>query len=240
MREELKEIHELKRLLTTTRLTQLDRKAIEARIQELMSVQKADRPQTKTLSPYLLGTFDRPTSAPPSQAVSEPSRSEPLLAPPIPSQPPAEVNLEAPARPEPPVASLSPDEIERRCRLLAEIADRIVLLRALWATTLSFEVTRDAEAWLSKLQEIARTIPEEAAERALGRHAGFLTQAVQPMTKPQIPEALQERLLPPSVPSDWNSAAITELYFTSCGHETNAERHRPANSLPDGLDQFIL
>ena len=58
----------------------------------------------------------------------------------------------------PPVV-LTAQEIETRSKLLADIADRITLLRAVWATTLSFEVARERDAWLSKLQEIAATMP---------------------------------------------------------------------------------
>lgn len=59
------------------------------------------------------------------------------------------------------MAPLTPEEIAERTKLLADIADRIMLLCAAWATTLSFEILREGETWLRKLQQIAATMPRE-------------------------------------------------------------------------------
>src|SRR6185437_16107532 len=71
MQEKQKEAQDLKRLLRTTRLTALDRKAIEARIEELSPSQRSeDRPQAP--SPYLLGVFDRPKPSHETTLISGP------------------------------------------------------------------------------------------------------------------------------------------------------------------------
>lgn len=68
MQEKRKEVLELKKLLTTTRLTKLDRQAIEARIEERSRGPSKER--QRTLSPYLLVVFDRPIPAPTTERVS--------------------------------------------------------------------------------------------------------------------------------------------------------------------------
>jgi hypothetical protein len=243
MHEDQREIRRLEKLLTTTRLTESDRQAIQARIQELMSsAQKPSEAITRPLSPYLLGTFDRPAPAPPSQGVSGPiTAPQPEPQKLASSQPPSEVNSGDSAREERPLPSVSPEEIESRCKLLADIADRIAWLRAFRAVNLSFEVAREAENWLSKLQEIAGTIPKEEAERALGRHVGLLTQPVQAISRPQIPERLQERILAPSAPNSRNGEVMSEIYFHLHAYDrAEPQKQRPPNSVPGGLDQFIL
>lgn len=170
MQQSQKEIHDLKRLLTTTRLTALDRQAIEARIEELSpSRRNEERPQAR--SPYLLGVFDRPK--PSREATSDSSGPQPQHSAAIQSelQPPREEPevSASPSAPSPP----TPEEIERIGKQLLDIAERIVLLRSVWASTLSTEVGREEKCWLAKLQELAKTIPRELAEQALGPHIGL-------------------------------------------------------------------
>lgn len=159
MRDELNEIYRLKKLLTTARLTVSDRTAIANRLQDLKAA--SQKPKREPLSPYLLGTFDRPAPSP-----DRPTGSEALAPQPPSLAVPAESDAgepEVPSKAEPPVAQLSKDEVESRCKLLSDISDRIMLLRAVWANTLSFEVARETEAWLKKLQDVAETIAREAA-----------------------------------------------------------------------------
>lgn len=114
-----------------------------------------------------------------------------------------------------------------------------MLLGAVWANTLSFEVMREAEAWVKKLQEIAATMPREAAENALGSHVGLLTQPVQTIAKPQIPQDLQERVLPPSAPSGKYADTRSELYWWRVAPERPREPQHPPGYLPDGLQSLV-
>jgi hypothetical protein len=239
MREELKELHELKRLLTTTRLTVLDRRAIEARIEELLpSNQEPASRKAEPPSLYLLGTFDRPTPAQQSQSSPQPTPEPQPSARDVPSkaaaQPHASEEQTEIAEP-----VLAPEEIERRSQLLADITDRITLLRAVWATTLSFDVAREIEAWLRKLQETATTVPKEAAERALGRHVGLLTTPVQTISKPQISEKIQELLLPPSAPSLDHADILSQVYWRRFARQQPREPEHPAGYIPDGLQSLV-
>jgi hypothetical protein len=227
MRDELREVHHLKRLLTTTRLTESDRRAIEARIQELQASQ--EKAKREPLSPYLLGTFDRPKQQPlqpqPLPQVPEPRPSpapEESNAPPASSQPEAGDEGKRPEE-----LPLTPGEIDAKSKLLAEIVDRIMVLRAVWANTLSFEVLRETELWLKKLQEVAATIPHEVVENALGSHVGLLTQEVQAVNRPQISERLQKQLLAPSMPGDRFADVDAELYWLRFSPPERREPERP-------------
>ena len=240
MRAELREVHQLKRLLATSRLTMSDRKAIEARIQELLSSRAPEKAKSERLSPYLLGTFDRPAPPLPRHSVADPRVPTPQPhnpnLPAVPSQPLTNGEEGEPATNERP---LTPEEIEAKSKLIANIADRIMLLRAVWATTLSREVACETEAWLKKLQDIAAEMPHEMAERALGPHVSFLTQPVQTISKPQISERLQERLLPPSMPSGRHSEVLSEFYWSRLSPEQPRQPEHPPGYVPDGLQSWI-
>ncbi len=150
MHEKQKELHHLKKMLATTRLTALDRNAIEARIEGLSQNRRSDdRPQPT--SSYVLGVFDRPKPEriTPSSTQPQPRAAIPLREEHVaPSQPPSEEpEVIAPT----PAPSLPSEEMERLSRQLVEIAERIALLRQVWATTLAFEVDQEAEAWLARL-----------------------------------------------------------------------------------------
>ncbi len=235
MQETRKEVLELKKLLTTTRLTKLDRQAIEARIEELSRGPRKER--QRTLSPYVLGVFDRPAPPPKSQSVP-PKTAAPVQPPkrdlPPSIQPPTEEETKGLQTP-----FLTPEQIEARCKLLADIADRVSLLRAVWATTLSFEVSREAETWLQKLQELAAILPREVAERALGIHVGYLDQRVQVVARPQIPERVQEQALPPSMPNGRNADVVAELYWLQFAPPRQREPHHPPGYVPDGLQSWV-
>ena len=233
MPENQKEIHDLKKLLLTTRLTAMDRKAIEARIEELSpSPPREDQP--RTVSPYLLGVFDRPK--PRSETtLTSPPQPQPRT-PDVPSQPPSE-ELEVVAPP--PAPSLSAEEVERRCKLLTEICERINLLRSTWATTLSREILRQVEAWTSKLQEVAATVPREMAERAVSPHQGFLTHPIQRIATPQISEAVQKRCLPPSAPGIDPGNLNADLYWYLRCPPRPREPERPVGYVPDGLQSWV-
>lgn len=139
----------------------------------------------------------------------------------------------------PPAPSLSPEELEAKTKLLADIADRIQLARAVWATTISWEVAREIEAWIKKLQEVAATMPHEAAVAALGPHTSLLTQPVQTIAKPQIPQDVQERVLPPSAPSGKYADTRSELYWWRFAPERPREPQRPVGYVPDGLQSLV-
>lgn len=139
----------------------------------------------------------------------------------------------------PPAPSLSPEELEAKSKLLADITDRVMLLRAVWATTISWEVAREIEAWIRKLQEVAATMPREAVEQALGPHVGLLTQPVQNIAKPQIPQDVQERVLPPSAPSGKYADTRSELYWWRVAPERPREPQRPPGYVPDGLQSLV-
>ena len=236
MHEKQKEVQELKKLLTTTRLTKLDRQAIEARIEELAPMRRSTDGRPQPVSPYLLGIFDRPAPAPPGPPISDKTVAAPAKSEAPPNVPPQATGEEGKHSQE---LSLTPEETEARCKLLIDIAGRIVLLRSVWTTTLAFEVDREAEAWLARLQQIASTMPREAAEQALGSHCGYLDQAVHTVARPQIAEQLQARLLPPSAPSTDPANIASDLYWYLVSPPPPRKPERPVGYVPDGLQSWV-
>lgn len=235
MHEKQKEVQDLKRLLLTTRLTALDRKAIEAGIEELSPTRRSeDRPRPP--SPYVLGVFDRPKPSTQPGSTSSPQPQPQPVQPGIPSQP---RTSDEPQVNQPVAPSLPPEEIERRCKLLAEICGRINLLRSTWATTLSREILCQVEAWIAKLQEIAASVPRDMAEQAVSPHVGFLTHSVQRIAPPQIPEAVQKRCLPPSAPGIDPGNLNSDLYWYLRSPSRPREPERPVGYVPDGLQSWV-
>lgn len=78
-------------------------------------------------------------------------------------------------------------------------------------------------------------MPHEAAEHALASHVGFLTQPVQTIAKPQIPESVQERVLPPSMPRVSTRNVVSALYWFRIAPERPREPQHPPGYVPDNL-----
>ena len=238
------EVRRLRELLAT-RLSDGDRRAVLDRIDTLLAATKgvAAKSQGEPLASVLALTFDRPVPAPDVPRMAEPTAQRQRQVPDT-----AASSSSLPSTPEPVAGEkgepavllpLAPEEIERRCQFLSNIADRITLMRAVWATTLSFEVAREIELWRAKLQQVAKTIPRELAERALGRHVGYLTHPVQNIVKPSIPERVQERVLPPSMPSGKYADVLSEVYWWQRAPERPRETEHPPGYIPDGLQSWV-
>ena len=221
-----------------------ERRMILEKIKEIRDADerpKPDRSTTRFDNP--LGVFDRPATAPtpapqppPPEPQRRPEAALQLGESTTPSQPPSE----GPQVSQPVAPSLPPEEIERRSRQLFEIAERIVMLRRAWVTNpFSFEIDQEAEAWLARLQQIASTMPREAAERALGKYSGYLDQPVRTVKRPQIPEQVQELLLPPSAPSGRSAEWKSELYWEVRSMKREPKPVRPVGYVPDGLQSWV-
>lgn len=244
-REVNREVRRLRELLAT-RLSDGDRRAVLDRIDALLAATKgvAAKGQGEPLASVLALTFDRPVPTPEApgrtpQQKPQRQRQVPDTAAPS-SSPPSTPEAVAGEKGEPAVLlPLAPEEIERRSQFLSDIADRITLMRAVWATTLSFEVAREIELWRAKLQQVAKTIPRELAERALGQHVGYLTRPVQNIVKPSIPERVQERVLPPSMPSGKYADVLSEVYWWQRAPERPRETEHPPGYIPDGLQSWV-
>lgn len=230
MREEVKERRRLNHLLTTQRLTPSERTAVEQQVSELEGSQV---PQPVSSGPGVLGVFDRPQprrSDPEPVAAESEGHSESnnsTAMPPIP--------LESQAADD----ELTPDEFEALAEQIAAIADRIVRLRAYWATTLSREVDTEAEMWLAKLHEAAKDLPEELSKFVLGDRYYLLRQKVRDVRKPSITEKVQLQLIAPSAPSLDCVGTWSEIYYMI--HEPRRPRvaEHPVGYVPDGLQALV-
>lgn len=162
MTEENEEVRRLKSLLRTRRLSWSERIALESKIRELERLQSNG---LETILPGVFGVFDRPEPA--SSTVEDQSaepiageKSQPTAPPDVPSTPSSE-------------ASLTPNEIDALTEQITEIADRIDWLRSVWARTLSPEIDREVEAWLVRLQRLAKKLPEELLTLILENRASL-------------------------------------------------------------------
>jgi uncharacterized protein YukE len=223
------EVERLKQLVATARLTASEHAAIERQIDELEKPEPAPAKY-----PGVLGVFDRPA----------PSRTEPPTpSPTIPSA--AEVKASAnndiePAPPETPAQpELSPKEADELAERISDIANRIVWMQSFWARTVSVEVDREIQAWLAKLQELAKKLPPELVESTLGTKAQLLTAKVRDIRKETISQNVQLWVLPPSAPSLDSAGVWADLYFAI--HEPRAPRPlvHPPGYVPDGLQSWV-
>lgn len=237
-REAKREIERLKKFLLT-RPSLGERALILRRIKELREVERRstpapEPPRIERRSVGVLGLIDRPVPS------SQPNPQQPQPAAPLRVPPQPQPVGEEPRENQLVAHSPSPEEIERAGKQLVEIAERIVLLRRAFVTNpFSFEIDQEAEAYLARLQQIASTIPREAAEQALGQYRGYLDQKVRIVKRPQIPEQVQQLLLPPSAPSAPSAEWKTDLYFEVRSMKREPEPVRPVGYVPDGLQSLV-
>jgi hypothetical protein len=225
------EVRKLKKLLTQ-RLSYSERIEIERRLRELRGEQSDSSP-SRPISPYLLGVWDKPAPTQPEPA------PEPEARPDVPATSEKAVAEQASkADAAPTTQDLSPEEAESIAATIATLGERIVELRSFWARTLSLEVEQQAEACLTRLQQLATQIPRDLAEVALGSHASLLTQKTRDVKKPQVSQDIQLNVLPPSVPSLDVTGTWTDLYYAFANPRQPRPQH-PAGYVPDGLQQFL-
>ena len=231
----VREARRLRKLLAT-KLTPAERTEIE---RQLTDLEKPPRPvqSKKPISPYLLGTWDRQKPAEPkSDAKRDVTPSAPVQAPTQPTDTEHELPAQEPVVVAPPLSAVEVDELVVQVR---EIADRIMRLRAFWARTLSPEVDREGELWLSRLQELAKKLPSEILELALGERVSLVTQPVRDVSKPQISTKVQQRLIAPSAPNLPQADTWSELYFAIHEPRTPRPRTNPPGYIPDGLQGWV-
>jgi len=102
-----------------------------------------------------------------------------------------QVEVEICSVPTPPELSESAIELTAK---IADIIDRILWLRAYWATTLAPEVDRECEAWRARLQRLASKleISTPPLTNLLSPVNIHLLAPLRDMTKPTIPQNLQQ------------------------------------------------
>jgi hypothetical protein len=101
------------------------------------------------------------------------------------------------------------------------------------------EVDEQAERCLARLQELAKKIPTDLAEVALGSNASLLTQKVGEVRKPQVSQDIQLTVLPPSAPSLDQSGAWSDLYYALTQPRSPRPLQHAPGYVPDGLQQFL-
>jgi len=216
--------------LSTQRLSPTERAAIEQQIKDL---EQAQTRQSVPSTPGVFGMFDRPK---PGTSDPEPARAEAGK-----SEPPAKSSLQPEAKSDLQEATpdLSPEEFESLAERITAIADHICRLRACWVTSLSTEIDRQAELFRSKLQELARTLPDELLEVILGDRTYLLRQPVRDVSKPTITEKVQLRTIAPSAPALDVVGTWTELYYAI--HQPRPPRppEHPPGYIPDGLQALV-
>lgn len=227
MNDEDREIKMLRKLLNQ-RLSFSERLEIERRLREL---EKGSEPvPSSPVSPFLLGVWDKPAAS-----SDPPPQSEKIPAQPAPSG--TEKEAASKETEQPPHPDIEPAEAETLAHKIADLADRISFLRSYWARTLSPEIDRDAEACLARLHDLARSVPLDLAETALGSHVSLLSQKVRELKRPRIAEKMQLQILPPSAPS-LDNGAWAEVYYAFRNLSPPPPEH-PPGYIGDGLQQFL-
>lgn len=224
MQQEEKDIKRLQSLLRTRRLSWSERVAIEAKIRRL---ENPDCENEILALPGVFGVFDRP----------EPGKSEEAANPNQDTARNSAPDASEPSTQEPPQAR-SRDELDSLAEKIVNIADRIRFLRSAWTTTLSLEVDREAELWLARLHEVAKTLPREIVELLLEDRAYLIHQRARDFSKPSISRDVQLRVMAPSAPSVDLTGTMSEVYYAV--HQARAPRPgHPPGYVPDGLQALV-
>lgn len=238
---EKQELARLKSLLVASKLRPKERNEILAQIAALGPKSKSPAPEHKPSPDTPFGLIDRPAPRPDS----DDDKSKPEPPPPLTSS----TDLSQSTRlEEPKVVESEPEprpsaaEIEKAASEIGEIVDRILLLRSVWATTLSNDVAQQESAWHHKLQLLAtklKAVAPDVLEQAMSGQSYLLTQPVREYHKPTMTQQIQERFMPSSVPSSISAQIACEFERMIERARHPVVEQRDPSYLPDGLQALI-